>query len=581
MAVVEVGVRLTGKDDGAGKTVGNIKTALKEANKELVQAQSNFGAMSTEAIAAAKKVAELRDSIQEAREVADLFDPGKKLAVLGNVAKTVAGGFGALTGTMALFGTESKDVEKTLLKVQSAMAITEGLNVIMDSGKEFSRLGSMIKGPVVKAFSTLKGAIMATGIGALVVGLGLVIANFEDIKKWLSNLIPGFGAFADKIGGLITMFTDWIGVTDSAARALERLEGRTKIKNEGIERTVKLLQAQGGKEAEIYELSRQAAQNEIAFLKKKVDKKGILYGEDAKKYKDLINDVAVMDATEKRRQDEKLAGEVAASKSKHDQLVAGNKKAYEDKKAEEAKQAAEDLKNREKVLLDLQELERKIAEDKRKTDETKLAEQVEIETGRAAALSKGPIALMNANALATSTINENNASAAKNAELSAAMQLQSYQNIANGLAGLSELVGRQTKIGKILALAQIGIDTAIAISGIVKQATKNPASLTPFALGADIFARSVLVLGMMAKAKNVLKGASPAGALSGGGGAASISQAAQAAPLQPQAQSVNTRLDAQSLNQLGNAASRAYVVESDVTGNQERIRRLNRAARLG
>jgi FtsZ-interacting cell division protein YlmF len=581
MAVVEVGVRLTGKDDGAGKTVGNIKTALKEANKELVQAQSNFGAMSAEAIAAAKKVAELRDSIQEAREVADLFDPGKKLAVLGNVAKTVAGGFGALTGTMALFGTESKDVEKTLLKVQSAMAITEGLNVIMDSGKEFSRLGAMIKGPVVKAFSTLKGALLATGIGALVVGLGLVIANFDAIKKTLSNLIPGFGAFADKIGGIITMFTDWIGVTDSAARALERLEGRTKIKNEGIERTIKLLQAQGGKEVEIYELTKKTAQNDIAVLRSKVDKKGLLYGEDAKKYKDLVNDIAVMDANEKRRLDEKLAGEVAANKSKHDQLAAANKKAHEDKKAEEAKQAAEDLKNREKVLMDLQEIDRKISEDKRKTEETKLAEQVEFEAGRAAALAKAPIALMNANKLATDTIIDNNNQAAKNAEIAAAMQIAAYQNIGGALAGLSDIVGRQTVAGKILALAQIGIDTALAISGVVRAASQNRTNVTPFQFYADIFARSVLVLTTMAKAKNVLKGANPAGALSGGGGSPSASQAAQAAPLQPQAQSVNTRLDAQSLNQLGNAASRAYVVESDVTGNQERIRRLNRAARLG
>jgi hypothetical protein len=161
------------------------------------------------------------------------------------------------------------------------------------------------------------------------------------------------------------------------------------------------------------------------------------------------------------------------------------------------------------------------------------------------------------------------------------MQIAAYQNIGGALAGLSDIVGRQTVAGKILALAQIGIDTALAISGVVRAAAQNRTNITPFQFYADIFARSVLVLTTMAKAKNVLKGANPAGALSSGGGSPSASQAAQAAPLQPQAQSVNTRLDAQSLNQLGNAASRAYVVESDVTGNQERIRRLNRAARLG
>jgi hypothetical protein len=42
-----------------------------------------------------------------------------------------------------------------------------------------------------------------------------------------------------------------------------------------------------------------------------------------------------------------------------------------------------------------------------------------------------------------------------------------------------------------------------------------------------------------------------------------------------------TTLDRNSLNQIGNATSRAFVIESDVTNNQERVTRLNRAARLG
>jgi len=34
------------------------------------------------------------------------------------------------------------------------------------------------------------------------------------------------------------------------------------------------------------------------------------------------------------------------------------------------------------------------------------------------------------------------------------------------------------------------------------------------------------------------------------------------------------------INQLSSATNRAFVLESDVTGNQERIQRLNRAARI-
>ena len=55
------------------------------------------------------------------------------------------------------------------------------------------------------------------------------------------------------------------------------------------------------------------------------------------------------------------------------------------------------------------------------------------------------------------------------------------------------------------------------------------------------------------------------------------------APITPTAPLINTRtqLDATSIQQLGSATNRAYVLESDVTNSQERIRRINRAARLG
>jgi len=47
-------------------------------------------------------------------------------------------------------------------------------------------------------------------------------------------------------------------------------------------------------------------------------------------------------------------------------------------------------------------------------------------------------------------------------------------------------------------------------------------------------------------------------------------------------QAATTRLDQGSINAVGNAASvgRAYVTETDMTNNQEKVRRINRAARI-
>ena len=71
----------------------------------------------------------------------------------------------------------------------------------------------------------------------------------------------------------------------------------------------------------------------------------------------------------------------------------------------------------------------------------------------------------------------------------------------------------------------------------------------------------------------------------GGGGSAGtapslgVGGSAPIAPTEPTAQL--TQLNQASINQMGSAAGRAYVVESDITNQQEKIIRINRAARLG
>ena len=68
------------------------------------------------------------------------------------------------------------------------------------------------------------------------------------------------------------------------------------------------------------------------------------------------------------------------------------------------------------------------------------------------------------------------------------------------------------------------------------------------------------------------------GSVGGGGDSNNNVSISPSAPLMPSAST--TTLNQAQVNQMGNMAARAYVVESDVSGNQERIIRLNRAARI-
>jgi hypothetical protein len=200
---------------GATSSVGSLKKQLREAQQEVMALADKFGATSKQAVEAAKKAGELKDRIGDAKALTDAFNPDAKFKALTASLSGVAGGFGAVQGAMALFGAESDNVQKTLLKVQSAMAISQGLQAVGESIDSFRQLGAVIQnntlfqkannaaiaaaGVVQKlftgavdttsaSFKFLKGAIAATGIGLLLVAIGTLYAYWDDIKAAVSGV---------------------------------------------------------------------------------------------------------------------------------------------------------------------------------------------------------------------------------------------------------------------------------------------------------------------------------------------------------------------------------------------------------
>ena len=151
-----------------------LRLQLREATEELQLARQRFGEFSDEAVEASKKVAGIRDSINAANESAQLFDPGARFQALTTAASTAAGGIAAAQGALALFGGESEEVEKALLKVQGALALSQGLSQLKDLGKVGEQLKITFRG-VTAGMSNFRKALIATGVGALVTALGLLI----------------------------------------------------------------------------------------------------------------------------------------------------------------------------------------------------------------------------------------------------------------------------------------------------------------------------------------------------------------------------------------------------------------------
>ena len=556
MAQENVGINITvgGNQDQA---LGSLKAQLREATAEVTKLSEQFGASSKEAVNAAKRAAELKDQIGDAKSLIDAFNPDAKFKALTASLSGVAGGFSALQGATALFGKENEDLEKTLLKVQSAMALSQGLQAVGESIDSFKQLGTVIKTQVVSAFSTLRGAIIATGLGALAVGLGLIVANFDAVKKAVLNAIPGLQTFGNFIGKTIDTITDFIGVTSDATRALD------KLKKDGAEtlKVNKKFMEEHGDQVDQYTKKKIEAKNRYAEA---IKEDGANTAELGKR---LNRELA---AADKER-----ANDVAKAQAEASKEAAAKRKAENDKRLAEEKQLSADLlKNQQdrRKLLQQDNLisQKQLAKDKKEEDEKAKTEKEKEDNDRIAAQMKVVSTTTNFALQGIQKQQEAAKASVQIDKLTAEQKIALAQQSAAALTAVSDILGKETAAGKALAISAALINTYQGISAGVKLGF--PAAIPAVALAAATGFGAV---------KNILATKVP-GAASGGGGnmtAPSLSAAAPIAPPQPQA--ATTNLSSQTINAIGNQAVRAYVVENDVTSNQQRIAAIQQRARFG
>lgn len=170
---------------------GEAQTSVKELRRELKQLKDTMLSVeegTKEYNDALQQAANIQHALKEQMEEvnASAMDFGQ---IAGNVVKATGGlvaGFQAAQATMNLFGIENETVIKSLQKMQSLMAITQAIPAIDDGVKAFKRLGLAIKGATI-GMSSLKKALISTGIGAAVVAVGALVANFDKLKAAITG----------------------------------------------------------------------------------------------------------------------------------------------------------------------------------------------------------------------------------------------------------------------------------------------------------------------------------------------------------------------------------------------------------
>ena len=140
----------------------------------------------------ARAAGELKDKVDDSNEAINAMNPNKFQAV-ATFAASAAGGISAVTGAMGLFGEQSEEVTKTLAKVQSAMALSQGLASLSELPKAWNNLkAAMASTEIVQKLVTIgtrlwNAALMANPIGLIIAGVVALTAGVYLLVKAFSS----------------------------------------------------------------------------------------------------------------------------------------------------------------------------------------------------------------------------------------------------------------------------------------------------------------------------------------------------------------------------------------------------------
>ena len=250
-------------------------TKLMKEYQNLASAAGQTSAVGERAI---QNAGELKDTMGDlkAATVALSSDTVKLDTALAGI-ETGAAAFQGVQSAIALTGVESEQLVQTMVKLQAVQGLVNAVTTISNKLQKDAILGIQVRSALQKAqnfilygsaaavtaestatkaaagakvvmtaattgtnlaLKLFRGALIATGVGAIVVGLGLLIANFDKIVKAIQPVIDQFKKMADFIG-----LTDFAG-EEAAKNEKARQEEAKRLKEEDIERDKRRIELQ-------------------------------------------------------------------------------------------------------------------------------------------------------------------------------------------------------------------------------------------------------------------------------------------------------------------------------------------------
>lgn len=116
------------------------------------------------------------------------FDAEKKIMAMDGAIKTLSGTVSGVVGVFGLLGVESDKLGEFEKKAASAIAFGMGIKDVSEGFQQLAKSEALATIGAKLFGNTLKTALVASGIGALVVALGVIVAYWDDIMAAVSGV---------------------------------------------------------------------------------------------------------------------------------------------------------------------------------------------------------------------------------------------------------------------------------------------------------------------------------------------------------------------------------------------------------
>jgi hypothetical protein len=195
------------------------------------------------AIAGKQDTKEFKDLIQETtrlktaifetdQQVDSFVEKGRGFNTLVQNVQLVGAAFQAVEGFSAALGAENEELQKTMTRLNAIMAITSSLEQIRSTLLEQSAKKTGIAAIAQAGYNVVVGtstglmkafriALAATGVGALVLGLVALVANFDKIKDSITGASLSSKALASTLEDTKTAIGDATAETQKVGTAFE------------------------------------------------------------------------------------------------------------------------------------------------------------------------------------------------------------------------------------------------------------------------------------------------------------------------------------------------------------------------